>query len=211
MAKGDAERARNEAEYQKTRYEGQIDPVLQTAGNAYDKAVPQAQNDYNTIMGKYKGFSENGGFNPEDISAFRARATSPVRAAYSAAEQGVGRQRALQGGYSPNATATMAKMARERSQAGSDAMTGANASIAQLVQQGRMGGVQGMQSMYGTTPGMASTFGNQVLNATGQSSQFGNQQVGNRINIGQMPSDFDIGLGRLGKIGGLAQGVLGGI
>lgn len=92
----------------------------------------------------YAEFAQTGGFSPEAISNIRSRALSPVRAVYSNAMQGVQRQRALQGGYSPNATATMAKMAREQSSQASDAATNAEAGLSEMVQKGRLAGLAGM-------------------------------------------------------------------
>jgi hypothetical protein len=211
MAKGDTAIAGQEADYQKKRYEGQINPIISSATNAYKSAIPQAQQDYGNIMGRYQNFADTGGFSPEELAGIRARSMSPIRAAYSQAEQGVSRQRALQGGYSPNATATMAKMAREQGQLGSDTAQNTETNIAELIRQAKLGGLSGMASLYGTTPGMASMFGNQVLNATGQSGDFGNNMVKNRIGISQMPSDFDIAMGRLGSIGKMFGGVAGGL
>ena len=209
MAKGDADAAKNEQAQQTSRFQGQIDPFLSTASTAYNSAVPQARSDYKNIMGQYNNLAQTGGFSPQDITELRARAASPIRAAYGNAEQEIGRQRTLQGGYSPNATAALVKMARERGQAGSDAMTGVNASLAQMIQQGKLAGMQGMNSIYGATPGQASTFGNQVLQGIGTSANFGNEAVRNRIGFAGMPSNFQQAMGNLGMIGNLASGVAG--
>jgi hypothetical protein len=137
----------------------------------------------------------------------RARGTSPIRASYGNAEREVGRSRSLQGGYSPNSPAVIAKMAREQGQAGSEALTGVNANIAGMVQQGKQAGLSGATSLYGATPGQTAMFGNQVLSAAGQSGQFGNQMVDNRVNIGRMPTGFQNAMGALGSIGNLASGI----
>jgi len=46
----------------------------------------------------------------------------------------------------------------------------------------RLAGLSGQTSLYGTTPGMASTFGNQALNAYGQ--LFGADDARNRYGLG---------------------------
>ncbi len=125
----------------------------------------QALQDYGGIQGRFGEFADTGGYSPEDISSIRARAVSPIRSIYSGARRDIDRQQALQGGYSPNRTASLAKMAREQSSTTADAATNAEAAIAQMVNQGRRFGVSGMSGMYGTTPGLANMFGNQALQA----------------------------------------------
>lgn len=97
----------------------------------------------------FRNFAQTGGFSPEDLRNIRARALSPVRATYANAEREVNRQRALQGGYSPGFGTLQARMAREQGQGISDAATNAESSIAQMVQQGKLAGLQGLASMGG--------------------------------------------------------------
>jgi hypothetical protein len=197
----------------------------------------------------YKGFGETGGYSPSDIANLRARGVSPIRAAYGNAEREVGRQRALQGGYSPNATATLAKMAREQGQLGADALQNVEAGIIdsrnrnKLAGYGGMAGIdtnrignqiqgmrgmsdiensrlnaeldagkfnatmgmqadqfntgnrlnalQGMGSLYGTTPGMANMFSNQLGNAIAQSGQQGSSYIGHENQAQQQPGQYE--------------------
>jgi hypothetical protein len=99
--------------------------------------------------GGFEEFSQTGGYSKDDIANMRSRGVSPIRAAYSNAEREVGRQRSLQGGYSPNATATLAKMAREQSQGAADAMQNINAGLAEAVNKGRLSGLTGMSGIEG--------------------------------------------------------------
>ena len=198
----------------------------------------------------YEDFSKTGGYSANDIANLRARGTSPVRAAYANAEREVSRQRALQGGYSPNATATLAKMAREQGQAGADAMQGVEAGLVQARNQGKLAGLggmsniegqrlgadldvskfnanarmntdqfntanrmaydqsmrdnqlkalQGMTTLYGTTPGMASTFGDQLMSATGQSGTFGLGLLGHNVTGQQLPDKFQETTSKINK------------
>lgn len=94
--------------------------------------------------------------------------------------------------------------------------------VAQLKQQGhsdfearqlaanqqKLAATGGQASLYSSTPGMASMFGNQVLEGTGQrlsGEQLGvnaNQNaVQNQLGVAGTPSNVDVGLGRIGKIG----------
>jgi hypothetical protein len=92
----------------------------------------------------FQDFSKTGGFSAGDLANIRARAVSPVRAVYANAQQNVNRQRSLQGGYSPGFGVLQARMARQQGQGISDAATNAEAGIAEMVQQGKLAGLQGM-------------------------------------------------------------------
>lgn len=101
----------------------------------------------------FKQFSQSGGFSPEDLANIRARSVSPVRAVYQNAQREVNRQRSLQGGYSPGFGVLQARMQRTQGQGISDAATNAEASIAEMVQQGKLAGLQGMAGTEARTGG----------------------------------------------------------
>lgn len=170
------------------------------------------QGKYGDVMDKYGEFAKTGGFSPEDLANIRARSSSGIRSVYSSAQQGLNRQKALQGGYSPNYTAATAKMAREQSQGVSDASRNTEAGIAEMVQRGRLAGiggmgntVGGMAGMYGSTPGLANMFGNQAL---GQ-QQVGLGLIGQQINKSQQPSNYDIIMNRVGQGANMASSIAG--
>lgn len=212
--------------------------------------------------GGFEEFSQTGGYSANDIANMRARGISPIRAAYANAEREIGRQRSLQGGYSPNAIAAQVKMAREQGQSAADATQNVEAGLAQQRQQGRLAGLtgmsgiegqrlnaqiqtgefnaqqqaqaqaqniaaaraaaasgqaaaqqaqqnqmaalRGMTQLYGTTPGMSQTFGNQALGAIQTGGQFGVGMAGNMINAGRNPGMWDQTMGRIGDIGNIA-------
>lgn len=99
---------------------------------------------YSEVMSGYRQFAETGGFSPEDLANIRARSVSPIRAVYANALQNVNRQRALQGGYSPNYGALTARLAREQSMSQADAAINREAGLAEMVQKGRLAGLGGM-------------------------------------------------------------------
>jgi len=178
-------------------------------------AAGQANADYQKIQDQYGEFAKTGGFSDQDIANIRSRAVSPIRSLYSSAQNAIERQRSLQGGYAPNYTAAMAKMAREKSQGMSDATTNAEAEIAQMKNQGRLAGLGGMSSMYGTTPGLANMYGNQMLSLAGQGlqgaglqNQLGLGLIGGQINKAGVPSTFSQVMGNIGSVGRAAGGVL---
>lgn len=255
-------RVQNQGNYQQQRFESQVDPMLDTMAQNYGRGAAQGFQDYGNIMGRYGdvakkfgdvgtgfsgigeqfkqlggpsgygAFTQNGGYSPTDIAGMRSRGVSPIRAAYSNAGMEVQRQRSLQGGYSPNATATLAKMAREQGQAGSDAAGNVEAQLAQMKQQGKLAGlsgqagamqgqlgaqqgvagaaggaanaIQGQAGLYGATPGMASTFGNQIIAGTGQSGQFGLDLMRNDISSQQLPGQWDTTAGRINDVANMA-------
>ncbi len=104
---------------------------------------PEFRGAISKALGGYGSFAENGGFSPQDIQDIRARAISPTRSIYSRAQQDISRNRSLQG-FSPNYTAAKAKMTRDLSSQISDANVNANASIAQMIQQGKLAGLAGL-------------------------------------------------------------------
>jgi hypothetical protein len=179
MPKGGAERTQSSINYGQARGQtlgenlrtGTLEPQLGAFRNYYQNAANQGMTDYNNIMGQYQNFANTGGFSPTDIANIRARATNPTRGIYEQMQQGLSRQRALQGGYSPGYATAASRLARQGSQAISDINQGTEANIAEMRQRGQLAGLGGMASIYGTTPGMANMFGNQVLQATNQLGQ----------------------------------------
>lgn len=168
-------------------------PPLNPAGvsgafGLYNTAVEQQAKDYDNIMSGYKGFNSSapmqnfgelaatGGYSEADKQNIRERDVSPIRSIYASANRDVDRQKAIQGGYSPNYGAVKAKMARDLSQTIGDRVTATNAGIAQNVAQNRVGlapsfasqsfaPLQGQANLYGTTPALANTFGNQAMSS----------------------------------------------
>ena len=116
--------------------------------------------------GGYEEFSKTGGYNTEDIANLRSRGTSPIRAAYANAQREVGRQRSLQGGYSPNAFAAQVKMAREQGQATADAQQNVEAGIVDSRNRNKLSGLGGMYGVEGQRLGADLEVGK--FNATAQ-------------------------------------------
>jgi hypothetical protein len=204
--------------------------------SSFQQMNPQAIGAINSALGGYQGFANTGGYSADDIANLRARGTAPVRAAYGVAQDAMARQSALQGGYAPNAIAAQSQLARNQSQAMSDAMQNVNAGIvnqrnqnqlaglaglgqtgtaygnlgfnySQLGQQGVLGALQGQTSMYGASPGMANTFGNQAISLTGQGGQFGNELYSNDINNQKAPGMIQNTLNTVGNIANTAGNV----
>jgi hypothetical protein len=94
-------------------------------------------------------------------------------------------------------------MAREQGQAVSDASTGAESNIAQMVQSGKLAGIGGMNSNYSATPGMANMVGNQALESSQQ--QIGQQSSGNQMTQTQLDKANAGRGGVMRTIGGIAK------
>lgn len=97
----------------------------------------------------YEDFSKTGGYSRDDVANMRSRGISPIRATYANAEREMGRQRALQGGYSPNAAASLVKMAREQGQGAADATQNVEAGLAEARNRGKLSGLGGMSNIEG--------------------------------------------------------------
>jgi hypothetical protein len=104
---------------------------------------PEFRGALSSALAGYGSFASDGGFSPQAIQDIRARAIGPTRSIYSSAQANIDRQRALQGGFSPNYTAATAKLTRDLSSQISDANVNADASIAQMIQQGKEFGISG--------------------------------------------------------------------
>lgn len=154
-----------------------------------------------------KDLGTTGGYSDQNIQDLRARGMSPIQSVYASANRDVDRQRSLQGGFSPNYSAVKAKMARDMSNQMSTQMSNVNAGIAQNQAQNKLQGasmygsnaqqenelrnrytfqgqqlqgdaLRGMTSLYGTTPALVNTFGNQAMQSAGLQNDInqGNQR-----------------------------------
>lgn len=101
----------------------------------------------NEAFGGYRNFMNTGGYSAEDIANMRARGVSPIRASYQNALNEVDRQKNLSGGYSPNAGALRASMARSQGGQMADAVQNVNAQLAEAIQKGKMFGTEGMGNL----------------------------------------------------------------
>lgn len=210
--------------------------------NAYQNFIGSRQgyidpNLAHAIAG-FRGFADTGGLSPQDIQDIRARAISPTRSIYATGMNEIGRQRALQGGYSPNYTAAMAKMSRDLSNQISDIGVNANAAIAEMIARNKLAGLEGlgrygsmadelnnaamlnalggMTSLYGTTPALAATFGNQVLasgnqllDAQGLQNNLANMFMNARLANAGIPGNFQQAMGNIGSVLGLGSKIAG--
>lgn len=245
MAKGDDKRARNMIDWQGNLAQEHLNnlrnesigenqalwaemfrPSAMQGMQDYGGLMDMFKGQFGDVMGKAKEFTETGGLSDADKASIRSRAISPTRAVYANAQANVDRQRALQGGYSPNYTAATAKMARDMSQGLSDASTNAEAAIAEMAQRGKLSGLSSMGStlgtgmsgltgLYGQAPGLANMFGNQFLNSFGQridlqglQNQLGLGRIGATINAGQLPGKWEHTFGRIKDVGNFAAGLL---
>lgn len=190
---------------------------LESGGGDFTPAEYKQASEWGESYNKLKDLADTGGLSESDRADLRARGVSPIRAIYANMNRNLDRQRALQGGYSPNYGAVAAKLAREGSESIAGGIQNVNAEIAKMVQEGKLkatpelanmaagknnlinqiglansenklkasqlktsalegygnlinqknqvplDALKGMTSLYGTTPALVNTFGNQVM------------------------------------------------
>jgi len=103
-----------------------------------------AKGDNKVASQGYRDIASTGGVSSQDQQNLRARAFSPIKAAYSNAMMNINRQKGLQGGYSPNYGALQAKLARDQSQSMSDASNNINTDLSQMILGNKMKGLEGL-------------------------------------------------------------------
>lgn len=193
-------------------YRGQI-------GGGYSPVSYSRTPEFGEALAGFSEFGKTGGYSDADVANMRARGVSPIRATYARAMENLNRQKALQGGYSPNAAAAGAKMARELSMNLGDASTNLEAQLAEMKQRGRLAGYEGLgrlstadlqmmmdaaraNQMAGLQArgldldalrGMSSLYST----GPGEAEAFGRMalsSMGQGIDVGQMGNQFDLGM-----------------
>lgn len=81
----------------------------------------------------------------------------------------------------------------------SNAGTSAANAAANAAAGRQMQALGGMTQLYGTTPGMSATFGNQALGAVNSGGNFGNNLYSNDINAQRAPGAFDTTMNRINQ------------
>lgn len=111
------------------------------AGTTFNPATYSQSPEWKRSLEEAARFVQTGGVSGQEQQDIRARGISPIRSVYANAQMNLDRQRRLQGGYSPNYTAATSKMARDMSSLLSDKVTDVNGMIAQMLQGGRIAGL----------------------------------------------------------------------
>lgn len=110
-------------------------------------AVYQRSPELANSMMQISNAAKTGGYEGDELSNIRARAISPIRSVYASAQRGLNRNRALQGGYSPNYAAATAKMAREQSEQIAQATTNVEAGIGESVSRNRLSALSALSPL----------------------------------------------------------------
>ena len=129
---------------------------------------PQFRGGLSSALGGYQDFSQTGGFTPQGISDIRARSVAPLRAVYANAMRDIDRQKSLQGGYAPNAIAAKSRATRQLGSTLADASTNVEAGLAQMIQQGRLAGLGGMNQVSTSGQGLQN-----AIDALGANTRLG--------------------------------------
>lgn len=128
--------------------------------------------DYQASFALQRNLATTGGLTSADQQNLRERGISPIRAVYANANRDIDRQRALQGGFSPNYTASKAKLSRDLSQGIADATTNVNAEIAKMIQQGKLQATPQMLDSAQRENALMNQYGRMNTDARNQASQF---------------------------------------
>lgn len=193
-------RTRNLLNYNQSRGEqlfNNASQFLGAQGAEFQKGYGESRASDERMRGSaesgYNNFINTGGFSPRDIASMRARAISPIRATYDAANRNINRHYAM-GGTNAGANVLRARMAREQGQGSSDAVTGVESNIAQMMAQNRLSALGGMTNLYGTTPGATSLFSRNVLENANQGLQLNEMEnqrmqglLSTQLGLGQVP------------------------
>lgn len=173
-------------------------------GSTYTPQTIEGGPDPFASYGGYTEFSKTGGLSEGDQANMRARGIAPTRAIYQNAIRQINRNKALQGGYAPNAIAALAKNKREMSQEISDANINTNAGIAQMVQQGKLAGLGGMSGIEGQRYNR--DFDIKKFNAGQQNWAEENRGADNRFGAGHAASTWrDPNANRLAALQGMTS------
>jgi len=183
----------------------------------FGNIINQANNPYSFgAYGNFQDFSKTGGLSPEDIAAMRARGEGAVRSTFDASRRKLEQQNRIMGGSSTARTAALAKLTRDTAHEVGDTDTNLEAQLADFIRQGKEFGMsgmtdidkyrmglgleanQGLNTAYGTKPGMASMYGDLLGQSNGQmiNIQELQQQLADMImkaqqGRGNMPTRFD--------------------
>jgi hypothetical protein len=135
----------------------------------------QSSPDVTSALASLKGLADTGGYSDSDIQELRARGVSPIRSVYSSAQQNIERQKALQGGYSPNYTAATAKMSRDMADSIGNQMSNVNAGIAQNVASNKLSAAPSYANAAGQQSALQNSIGENNMNTQNQAGMFNSQ------------------------------------
>lgn len=157
--------------------------------------TPYSQSaDVTKSLSNLSELSKTGGYSDQGIADLRARGISPIRSVYANAQRNIDRQKAIQGGYSPNYTAATAKLTRGLSDAVSEGTQNVNAGIAQNVASNRLSAAPN----YASAAGSANTLKTSIDKA--------NADIINQINESNANRDLQAKFGNKSNILGGIQG-----
>jgi hypothetical protein len=190
----------------------------QTFGNA-ESGYGQAGQTYGDTVTGFNNMAQNGGFTPEDKSAYLSRAANAATSAYSTAADQAERTRAAAGGLGTGGESS--QMARQASNAGSQAVEGAQADLNSQINSNKLAGLSGENTaaagqanvasgegnLYNTASGTLTTQGQQILQNLGL--KYSTDMEGAQIlsQLSKNPGAFQTGLG---DVTGLISAIGGG-
>lgn len=135
--------------------------------------------------------AKNGGYSEADQNNIRARGVAPIRSVYAQAQEGLNRNAALQGGYSPNKTAASAKMTRELADRVAGQTTNINADLAEKIATGKMNMAPQFAQFAGRENELINAILGKNIGARNEASQF-NKGMQSKVFAGNRDNRNDI-------------------
>jgi hypothetical protein len=151
---------------------GNRPPMMQAGSYTPQQFDYSPTKESTSAIANLRGLSENGGYSEADQNNLRERGISPIRSIYASAQRNVDRNKALQGGYSPNYGAVTAKMAREMSDTIGNRVTDVNAGLAQNIAQNRLQAAPQLASATAAESALRNEYGARNTQAANDASQF---------------------------------------
>jgi hypothetical protein len=148
---------------------GEYESFFKNFGGGID---PTAQNRIRG-NGVFDEYSKTGGFTQADKTDFMNQSTGAVPKFYEGIQNELDRMKGVQGGYSPGFDAQSAKIAREKTQAGQDAILNANVNLKNIIDSNRKWGTEGMSS---SEMGLQDMLTRNKLQSMGQAASLRGQQ-----------------------------------
>jgi hypothetical protein len=152
----------------------------------------------------YEEFAKTGGISDADRANIRSRGAETGSAIFGNLRNEMARRNQVQGGYSPGASASSARLAREQGIAAGKGARDTEMGISDAVRQGRLAGLGGMKEIGGMGYGGISDIANQRQNILAQNTQAENQAAAHNASVGRGNAEF-AARAQLQGLGGLQE------
>jgi hypothetical protein len=218
----------------------QLQPILSTAEGNANTLLPSITGGYSdiastggydpTVLGNINAtntnLAANGGISPGQVASMEDKASQAAQSTYQTGQAAAERAQAATGGYGVSGSIT-GSLARQGSEAATQAAQNVSGSIAQIQQQGEIAGAQGLQqtqqaqtgnkltalagntNIYGMNENQVSTTVSQILQNYQQTGQMNAQDMAILTNLANQPGVFDKIVSTIATLGNTMAGIMG--